>query len=149
MVLRGLNSIYLQASYIKPEDEKSFLQYSACLYDLLHVHHQGEEDILFPVIEQMSGKKGIMDQNIEQHHTFHEGLQDYNRYIRACLSGTDKYNGSKLKVIIDAFGHELASHLAQEITTILDLAEYGDKMDKLEERFEEWSNKDTVRLIIQ
>ncbi|KAI5461582.1 hemerythrin HHE cation binding domain-containing protein [Mariannaea sp. PMI_226] len=148
MVLRGLNSIYLQAPYIKPEDEKSFLQYSACLYDLLHVHHKGEEDILFPVIEQMSGKKGIMDQNIQQHGIFHEGLESYNRYIHACLSGKDKYSGSKLNTIIDTFGHELANHLTQEIATILDLAEFGDKMDKFEEKFEEWSNKDTANLSV-
>lgn len=146
MVLRGLNSIYLQAPHIKPADEKSFLGYSSCLYDLLHVHHRGEEEILFPAIVEMSGERGVMDQNIEQHNAFHQGLELYNNYIKSCLGGTEKYNGSKLVAIIDGFGHELATHLDQEISTIVGLRKYGAKMDKFEETFEEWSNKDTVSL---
>ncbi|KAI6756113.1 hypothetical protein HG530_011849 [Fusarium avenaceum] len=148
MVLRGLNSIYLQAPHIKPADEKSFLGYSACFYDLVHVHHQGEEDILFPAIEEMSGEKGIMDQNIEQHHAFSQGLKDYNIYISACLRDTEEYNGSRLVAIIDSFGHELADHLAQEIITILNLRQYGTKMEKFEEKFKEWADKDTSNLAV-
>ncbi|CAJ0555343.1 Ff.00g054080.m01.CDS01 [Fusarium sp. VM40] len=148
MVLRGLNSIYLQAPHIKPADEKTFLGYSACFYDLVHVHHQGEEDILFPAIEEMSGEKGIMDRNIEQHHAFSQGLKDYNIYISACLRDTEEYNGSRLLTIIDSFGHELADHLAQEITTILNLRQYGTKMDKFEEKFKEWADKDTSNLAV-
>ncbi|RFU80058.1 hemerythrin hhe cation binding domain-containing [Trichoderma arundinaceum] len=144
MILRGLNSIYLQAPHIKSADEQSFLGYSSCLYDLIHVHHEGEEDILFPAIVDMSGETGVMDQNIEQHHVFHQGLEDYNAYVRSCLNGTEKYNGSRLVAIIDGFGQQLASHLAQEISTLLDLRKYGDKMDKFEKKFEEWSNKDTL-----
>jgi hemerythrin-like domain-containing protein len=146
MVLRGLNSIYLQAPHIKPEDEKSFLGYSICFYDLVHVHHQGEEDILFPAIEEMSGEKGIMDRNVEQHHAFSQGLEDYNTHISACLRGTEEYSGSRLVAIIDSFGHELANHLAQGITTILNLRQYSTKMDSFKEKFEEWSNKDTMSL---
>ncbi|KAL7917114.1 hemerythrin HHE cation binding domain-containing protein [Trichoderma austrokoningii] len=148
MILRGLNSIYLQAPFVKPEDEKSFLGYSSCFYDLLHVHHGGEEDILFPAVVEMSGEKNIMDQNIEQHRIFHQGLEDYNAYIQACLAGAEKYDGAKLITIIDGFGLELASHLAQEITTLLDLRKFGSKMDKLEENFEYWSNKDMSNLAV-
>ncbi len=61
IVIRGLNSIYLQAPHIKPVDEKSFCRYIACWYTLLHGHHHGEETMFFPAVEEMTGVKGIMD----------------------------------------------------------------------------------------
>ncbi|KAL7910464.1 hemerythrin HHE cation binding domain-containing protein [Trichoderma velutinum] len=144
MMIRGLNSIYLQAPYVKKEDVKSFLLYSACFYDLVSVHHKGEEDDLFPKIEQMAGENGIMQHNIEQHHAFHDGLQEYHRYITHCLSDTQQFSGKKLITIIDAFGRSLVEHLTAEITTILELAEYGDRMRKLETTFEAWAEKDIL-----
>ena len=36
-----------------------------CLYDLVNVHHKGEEEDLFPKIEAMTGENGIMDTNVE------------------------------------------------------------------------------------
>jgi hemerythrin superfamily protein len=145
MLIRGLNSIYLQAPHVKPQDEKSFLYYSTCFYELLHVHHGGEEADLFPKIEEMSGEKGLMSRNVEQHHAFHQGLEDYNAYIVSCLKGAEKYDGTKLVGIIDGFGTTLVEHLADEITTILDLVKYKDKMGKLEKVFEAFDEKDTVR----
>lgn len=144
MMIRGLNSIYRQAPHIKPQDVKSFLGYSACFYELITVHHAGEEDFLFPKIEEMSGDKGIMDHNVEQHHAFHNGIEKYNDYIKACLSGTETYDGAQLTAIIDDFGKILADHLRDEIPTLIGLAQYGDKMDKLEKIFEEFSDRDTV-----
>lgn len=148
MLLRGLNSIYLQAAHIRPENQLSFLKYSACFYELLHVHHSGEEEILFPAIEEMCGEKGIMQRNIEQHHSFHEAIQNYDAYIRACLDSSEAYDGVKLIKLIDAFGYELATHLSDEISTILSLAKHGDKMAQFEKKFEEWSNKDTAQLSV-
>ncbi|PKK51813.1 hypothetical protein CI102_4364 [Trichoderma harzianum] len=146
MMLRGLNSIYLQAPYIKAQDEKSFLHYSACFYQLVHVHHDGEEKMLFPLIEEMSGEKGIMQHNVEQHHTFDEGLEKYIKYIRDCLDGKEAYQGSNLIAIVDEFGQNLADHLHEEIMTILGLEKYRDKMKSLEETFEKFANKDTAQL---
>lgn len=146
MMIRGLNSIYLQAPHIQQQDEKAFLHYCACFYDLLQVHHRGEEEDLFPQIEAMAGEKGMMDQNVQQHQSFHHGLEQYNAYITACLkdSNSEKYDSNKLVGIIDTFGSSLVTHLTEEIATILNLAAYGDKMTLLEKRFEAWANKDTV-----
>ena len=65
--IRGLNSIYLQAPHITPSDASSFISYSLCLYESLNAHHEMEENVLFPAIEQKTGEKGIMDVDIEQH----------------------------------------------------------------------------------
>jgi hypothetical protein len=35
MIVRGLNSIYLQAPLVKPEDHEDFIQYALCWYQVL------------------------------------------------------------------------------------------------------------------
>jgi hypothetical protein len=65
--IRGLNSIYLQAPHIKPSEAPSFISYSLCLYESLNAHHEMEETVLFPGIEEKTGEKGIMDMDIKQH----------------------------------------------------------------------------------
>ena len=147
MVIGGLNSIYLQAPHIHPKDEGSFLQYCACFYEVLHIHHSGEEAYMFPAVEEMSGEKGIMECNVEQHQAFDAGLGKYNQYVQDCLKGTKKYNGSELVAIIDEFGPILVTHLTEEIPTILSLAKYGDKMKDFEKVFLEMGEKDMVRIL--
>ncbi|KAM5373292.1 hypothetical protein ACJZ2D_007121 [Fusarium nematophilum] len=144
IIIRGLNSIYLQAPYIQPEDEGAFLRYCACFYEFTHIHNTGEEEDLFPTIEEMSGVRGIMDRNIAQHYAFKQGLDEYSAYIAACLRGVQKYNGDTLVGIIDVFGNTLTTHLTEEISTILNLARYGDRMAKLEKRFKARAKEDTV-----
>jgi hypothetical protein len=61
-------SIYLQAPHVKPEDYKDFIGYSLCWYQMITNHHRGEEDRLFPQIEEKT-EKGLMEVNVEQHRT--------------------------------------------------------------------------------
>lgn len=145
MVLRGLNSIHRQAPYIKPGDVQSFLRYSLCFYDLLHVHHEGEEDILFPWIQEATKEANIMDRNIDQHRAFHAGLEAFKNYIDSCLNGQQVYNGLSFLGIINSFGHVLASHLTEEIHTLLELSQYNDgRLDDFEKEFDAWAKQDVV-----
>ena len=70
IIIRGLNSIYIQAPHVKPGDYADFIGYCLCLSAVLHSHHHGEESIIFPGIEEGSGVKGIMDVNLVQHGSF-------------------------------------------------------------------------------
>jgi hemerythrin-like domain-containing protein len=128
MIILGINSIYLQAPHITPADEKSFCKYITCWYDVVDGHHAGEEDILFPAVESMTGVKGIMDTNKGQHKAFHDGMDKLKAYADAVLAGKEKYEGSKVVGLIDDFGAVLTQHLADEIPTILNLRQFGDKM---------------------
>src|SRR4051794_36167439 len=67
VLIRGLNSIYLQAPNISAEDAADFISYAKCWHEILHAHHTMEETVLFPAIEAKTGEKGIMDGNVEQH----------------------------------------------------------------------------------
>ena len=135
MIILGINSIYLQAPHIMPADEKPFCKYITCWYDVVDSHHAGEEAMFFPSVEKMTGIKGVMDTNIDQHKAFHDGMDLLKAYADAVLAGKEKYEGSKVVRLIDDFGAVLTQHLADEIPTILSLRQYGDKMAGLPKIF--------------
>ena len=91
---------------------------------MLEHHHDGEEDILFPLLEAASGNAGTMQTNIQQHVAFHSGLVDLQAYLASVQadSSATSYDGPKLKQLIDAFAPALVQHLYEEIPTLL---QYG------------------------
>lgn len=125
ILIRGLNSIYRQAPYVKPEDERSFLGYAKNFVNVLKVHHDGEETSFFPACDKMAGEAGVMEKNAQQHAEFHDGLVALQQYIIAALEGKEKYDGDRIVMLIDGFGKPLSEHLAEEIQTILDLKRFG------------------------
>jgi Hemerythrin HHE cation binding domain len=129
MMLRGLNSIYLQAKHITKADERPFCKYILTWHLLLDHHHSGEEADLFPAIDQMVGEKDVMAVNVEQHHAFHPDLDAFITYVKDCETGKQKYDGDRIVALIDAFGKTLSDHLAEEISTITDLKRFGEKVD--------------------
>jgi hemerythrin-like domain-containing protein len=145
MLIRGLNSIYLQASHIKPADEKPFCKYIMGWYDLLHTHHSGEEAMFFPIVEKMTGIKGIMDTNIDQHKAFHDGVDGLKGYVQAVIADQERYSGTKVVSLVDGFGTSLVQHLADEIPTILSLRQYGEeRMAGLPKEFDAEGDKAMV-----
>ncbi|EPE08726.1 hemerythrin hhe cation binding domain-containing protein [Ophiostoma piceae UAMH 11346] len=123
-LIRAINAIYLQAPYIKEADTVAFSEYSYLFYDMLNLHHQHEEKSFFPGIEKLAGAPGIMAANVDQHHAFHDGLEEFGKYTRACADGTEKYDSARLLGIIDSFAAVLTQHLTDEITTLLELKKY-------------------------
>ncbi|KAH7018610.1 hemerythrin HHE cation binding domain-containing protein [Microdochium trichocladiopsis] len=135
-IIRGLNSIYLQAPHIKPKDEKTFLNYVEQWYNLVHAHHSSEESHIFPILETMAGEKGIMDANIEQHQIFEKGVEALHTYIKACLIDQEAYDGAKVQKLVDGFGKDLFDHLRDEITTLMGLRRFGEeRLQNLMARF--------------
>ncbi|KAL1848700.1 hypothetical protein VTK73DRAFT_10089 [Phialemonium thermophilum] len=132
LLIRGLNAIYLQAPYVQAADEKHFFTFINLWATLLELHHDSEETDFFPAIETLSGEKGIMDANVEQHRAFHDGLTELRKFIDDCAAGREKYNGRHVVELIDKFGPPLAHHLADEIPSIENLRKYGSKLDTLE-----------------
>ena len=66
-VLRGFNTVYLQAPHVKPEDYTHFIGYSLAWYKLVKSHHDDEEAELFPKVESVLNEKGIWDETILEH----------------------------------------------------------------------------------
>ena len=88
----------------------------------MHHHHDAEELDFFPNIEQITGVKGIMERNIEQHRAFTPGFDQFHEYARTCLP--KDYDGAKLKSLIEAFAQPLTQHLHDEIETLRALDQY-------------------------
>lgn len=124
-ILRGLNSIYLQATHIPREDletVRDFLIYCQCWCESIHHHHDAEEDIFFPSIETITNVKGIMERNVEQHRAFTPGFDAFLEYARTCPP--KEYDGEKIKSLIEAFAESLTQHLTEEVDTLRHLDKY-------------------------
>jgi hypothetical protein len=151
VLIRGLNSIYLQAPHISSEDAPDFICYAKCWHEVLHGHHEMEETVLFPAIEAKTGEKGIMDGNVEQHRissslqfntvfekrkyelmnfqdAFTPGLEAYKAYLDKCSADPSSFSGEELNGLIDAFAPKLFQHLRDEIPSLLSLSRFGSKV---------------------
>ncbi|KAK4692248.1 hypothetical protein P7C71_g4919, partial [Lecanoromycetidae sp. Uapishka_2] len=118
--IRALNTIYNTAPHIHtPTDIRDLLFYGTCWYECVEHHHHAEETDLFPAIERIAGKPGLMEQNVEQHHAFHPGFYAFRDYCRDTTVET--WDAKVLMGIMDGFSMVLQKHLAEEIETLLAL----------------------------
>lgn len=118
-IIRGLNSIYLQAMYIPAQDlntVQDFLTYCQCWSESMHHHHDAEENDFFPEIERITRVPGIMQHNIEQHRAFTPGFDVFYEHAQTCLP--KDYDGQKIGRLVDAFAEPLIRHLHDEIETL-------------------------------
>jgi hypothetical protein len=76
----------------------------------VHHHHHTEETYLFPKYNEKLGANA-MDQNVEQHHAFLDGLNDLESYFKEVHAGTTPYNGAIVIQKIDGFADDLVLHL--------------------------------------
>lgn len=123
VIIRGVNSIYLQAPNVRnPSDIKDFLHFVTLWGDFVDRHHETEEESIFPDLETFTGEKGLMQHSVDQHQAFHSGLQKLKDY--ASSTAPEDYSSDKLKSIIDGFGPTLQEHLVEEIDALLALKKY-------------------------
>jgi hypothetical protein len=124
-MIRGLNSIFLQAPNIPTKDHTTvcdFLTYCQCWCESMHHHHDAEEAEFFPSIEQISGVKGLMEQNVEQHRAFTPGFDIFYEYAKTCAP--KDFDGAKVKSLVEGFAEPLTLHLHDEIETLRALSVY-------------------------
>jgi hypothetical protein len=128
-IIRAFNSIYLQAPFVPLSSHTAFIHYMHAAFTGLCAHHDGEEDFFFPQLEKMTGEKGLMEANVQQHADFHSGFEEWGKWLGELRAGTGKFDGAKCRQMMDAFVGPLSTHLHDEIPTILSLARFGDKVD--------------------
>jgi hemerythrin-like domain-containing protein len=124
-MIRGLNSIFLQAPNIPANDRTiatDFLTYCQCWCESMHHHHDAEEAEFFPSIEEISGVKGLMESNIEQHRAFTPGFEVFYDYVKSC--DPHDFDGAKIRSLVEGFAEPLTRHLRDEIDTLKALNVY-------------------------
>ncbi|KAJ6576657.1 hypothetical protein DFH09DRAFT_365617 [Mycena vulgaris] len=117
MFLRGINAIHAQAEGIREDQAKSFAFFCASFFQMVHHHHHIEETYVFPIYDQKLGAHA-MDNNVEQHHAFMDGLNDLENYVKAVHAGTASYKGATVIQKLEGFADALVQHLHDEIPTL-------------------------------
>jgi hemerythrin-like domain-containing protein len=74
-ILRGYNSIYLQASHITEADKPAFIGYALTWYRFVKSHHDDEELELFPEVEEVLNQKDIWNEAHQEHGKSHVSLK--------------------------------------------------------------------------
>lgn len=135
-LLRGLNSIYLQAPYIKePADVADLMLYTQAWADTVHHHHSHEETILFLELAALAKDaglpEGLMNPNEDQHHAFEPKIQETLAWVEEVRQGKKEYDLKTLLGLIDDFAPILTQHLHDEIDTLIKLDKCdGEKVKK-------------------
>ena len=82
-ILRGYNSIYLQAAHIKEEDKSAFIGYALTWYKFVKSHHDDEEAELFPKVAEVlhTTDAELWDATHKEHGSFLQGLSEYEKYL--------------------------------------------------------------------
>jgi hemerythrin-like domain-containing protein len=135
-LLRGLNSIYLQAPHVSElADIMDLMFYTKAWAASVHVHHASEETVFFPKVDAWAKEArldaGLMEGNIEQHHAFETGLEETLKWSEEVRAGTKAFDAKKLIGLIDTFAPLLTQHLHDEIDTLIRLEKCdGEKVRK-------------------
>ncbi|KAJ3525965.1 hypothetical protein NM208_g11413 [Fusarium decemcellulare] len=88
-IIRGFNSIYLQAPHVKDADKAAFIGYSQTWFRFVKSHHDDEEDNLFPKVKDLLGDEAVWAETHEEHESFLTPLAAFNTYISNLTAPTD------------------------------------------------------------
>ncbi|KAF3048481.1 hypothetical protein E8E11_009252 [Didymella keratinophila] len=123
-VLRGYNSIYLQAPHVEQEDKAAFVGYALTWYKFVKSHHDDEEGALFPAVAKVLGveEDEVWGGTHREHEAFLEGLGAYEKYMEG-LATPGGFDGVRLRAIMEAFKEPFEAHFHSEISTITSFAD--------------------------
>lgn len=128
----------LQAPHLKTvQDQKDMTRFAYSLTYFIHEHHELEETLMFPLVEQAAGVPDIMDRNVVQHAAFAPGFHEFDRYVKQMINDVAKWDATKFVDLINSFAPILTLHLTDEIPTLLSLNEYGVEWEPILKRVAE------------
>jgi len=92
------------------------------MLDFLHVHHTGEDELLWPVLRPRVSLDGdLIDRMEAQHGEIAAAIADVRRQLPAWAGSADPETGEKIAARLEAAGAVLTAHLAEEEDRILPL----------------------------
>jgi hemerythrin-like domain-containing protein len=140
MMIRGINSMLLQApSVSEPADVLNFMEYAHTFCGVIHEHHNTEEVLYFPLVEEATGIPGIMDRNVVQHEEFMPKLHAFEVYVTQVKIGVKTYDSKKFVDFINGFAPLLVRHLADEIRVLMELEQYNINWTPINERLTKYA----------
>lgn len=122
-LIRAVNSIYYHAPYVTdPEDIRDFLFFVATFVDVTWYHHDGEEKYIFPRWAEATNAPELLKDNVAEHRAFHRGLDELSKYAKT--TQPSEYKSEDLVKILNTFTTPLATHLTNEIDSLLAMQKY-------------------------
>ncbi|KAH7326447.1 hypothetical protein B0I35DRAFT_405687 [Stachybotrys elegans] len=122
-IIRGFNSIYLQAPHVYDGDRAPFVGYALTWFRFVKSHHDDEEANLFTKVEDILGDKDIWAETHKEHESFMAGLLEYHKYLSE-LPSPAELNSAELQRIMDSFREPFENHFHHEIDIIAALADH-------------------------
>lgn len=94
---------------------KTFLSTASDFAHHLTIHHQIEEQHIFPVLAKKmpAFRKELL--LLTQHKRIHDGLDKFEEWVGECRSGEREVRMEELRGIMDGFGGVLWEHLDEEV----------------------------------
>ncbi|CAE6484492.1 unnamed protein product [Rhizoctonia solani] len=117
IIIRSFNAIIYHAPNVTESDVPSFIKFCRAVADVVHEHHQTEEEVIFPCFEEKLGK-GAMDANVNQHHDFMPQFDEWNEHCKKILSKEETYEHTKFVAMLRKSTDLLSAHLVDEIPTL-------------------------------
>ena len=114
VIIRALNSAYANAGNVKPgtKEAADLLQYSQIICEMIQTHHDWEETSYYPAVEAFAKQPGILQQNIEQHQAFEEGVHKFHEYCKGASKA--EYTTVDFRTLINKFSQPLNRHFHEE-----------------------------------
>lgn len=112
VLIRSLNAIWHNAALVSAKDTPAFIGYALLVLSAIHSHHETEEKLMFPAF---SGAGLNMEENIEQHKAFHEGMEAFEKYLEQVKSNALLYDAVKTRELLKTFADPLVHHLHEEV----------------------------------
>ncbi|KAK2590431.1 hypothetical protein QQS21_011878 [Conoideocrella luteorostrata] len=95
---------------------KQFLSEGISFAEHLNRHHSIEEAHIFPLLAkrmpEFDHSKGHL---VKQHKQIHDGLDEFEKYVRGCHRGEADFEMAVLKEKMDTWGDVLWEHLDEEV----------------------------------
>ncbi|KAJ4237010.1 hypothetical protein NW759_000133 [Fusarium solani] len=123
-IIRGFNSIYLQAPHVKDADKADFIGYSQTWFRFVKSHHDDEEENLFPKVKDLLGDEAVWTETHEEHESFLAPLAEFNTYLTDLSSHPVDLDAAEVIRLMDAFKANFEHHFHSEISTIAALSNH-------------------------
>ncbi|KAH8916076.1 hypothetical protein BT69DRAFT_1355996 [Atractiella rhizophila] len=111
-------SIYKLADNYEEEDynTREFISYADQLHQYLGLHHNIEEEYVFPVLAERMPE--FRDEHPQSHRAIHDGLDRYEAYLDKCRKDPSKLDPAELKALMESFEQVLFKHLDEEVQSL-------------------------------
>jgi hemerythrin-like domain-containing protein len=92
------------------------------MLDLLHVHHSGEDELVWPVLRpRVTLEDDLLERMEAQHHQVAAAIADVERDLPGWTASADPETGDRIAKRLDEMNAVLTEHLAEEEQRILPL----------------------------